>query len=115
MSIASKLNKGNSPFSVKTEGFQFTNLKDLYEGNGADVKYTLLGVYVNNKGRFGAEPMAIVDGYKVNLPKHLLDEVQMILDDDEMIQAIIDGKLGFQVEPYTNSRGTFYSVHWIDL
>ena len=116
-SLALQLNKNhnNNPFKVDSTKFDFINLESLYVKDGENARYKLLGVYVNKKGRFGAEPVAIIDGFKVNLPKHLLDDVQLILDSDEMIQAILDGKLGFEIEPYDNSRGHFYTIHWIDL
>lgn len=117
MSLATQLNKvhGNNPFKVDASKFDFINLESLYTKDGENARYKLLGAYINKKGRFGAEPVAIIEGLKVNLPKHLLDDVQLILDSDEMIEAIIDGKLGFEIEPYDNARGHFYSVHWIDL
>lgn len=116
-SFASQLNKshGNNPFKIDTTKFDFINLESLYTKDGENASYKLLGVYVNKKGRFGAEPVAIIDGYKVNLPKHLLDDVQLILDSDDMVQAILDGRLGFEIEPYTNARGKFYSIQWLDL
>lgn len=116
-SLALQLNKNhnNNPFKVDSTKFDFINLESLYVKDGDNARYKLLGVYVNKKGRFGAEPVAIIDGFKVNLPKHLLDDVQLILDSDEMIQAIIDGQLGFEIEPYDNARGHFFTIHWIDL
>lgn len=116
-SLASQLNKGhgNNPFKVDASKFDFINLESLFNKDGENTKYKLLGVYINKKGRFGAEPVAIIDSFKVNLPKHLLDDVQLILDSDEMVLAILEGRLGFQIEPYTNARGKFYSIHWVDL
>ena len=116
-SLANTLNKshGNSPFKVDSTKFDFINLESLFTKDGENARYKLLGVYINKKGRFGAEPLAIIDGFKVNFPKHLLDDIQLILDSDDMIQAIIDGHLGFEIEPYENARGHFYSIHWIDL
>lgn len=116
-SLALQLNKGhgNNPFKVDSQKFDFINLESLYTKDGENARYQLLGVYINKKGRFGDEPVAIIDGFKVNLPKHLLEDVQLILDSDDMVQAIIDGHLGFEIEPYENARGKFYSIHWIDL
>lgn len=116
-SLALQLNKGhgNNPFKVDATKFDFINLESLYNKDGENASYKLLGVYINKKGRFGDEPVAIIDGFKVNLPKHLLEDVQLILDNDDMVQAVIDGHLGFEVEPYENARGKFYSVHWIDF
>lgn len=116
-SLVAQLNKnhGNSPFKVNAKDFDYINLKTLYIKDGEDASYKVLGVYINEKGRFGAEPLAIIDGFKVNLPKHVLKDVQMILDNEEMIQAINDGHLGFQIEPYENTRGQFYSVRWVEM
>lgn len=115
--FASQLNKshGNNPFKVDASKFDYINLESLYTKDGENVRYKVLGVYVNEKGRFGAEPVAIIDGFKVNLPKHLLNDVQLILDTDQMVQAVIDGHLGFKIEPYDNARGRFYSIQWLDM
>lgn len=116
-SIASQLNKShnNNPFKVDASKFDFINLESLYIKDGENTRYKLLAVYINKKGRFGAEPVAVIDDFKVNLPKHLLDDVQVIIDSNDMVQAILDGHLGFEIEPYTNGRGKFYSIQWLDL
>ena len=116
-SLVSQLNKnhGERPFKVNAKDFDYINLKTLYIKDGENTSYKVLGVYINEKGKFGAEPLAIIDGFKVNLPKHLLKDVQMILDNEDMIQAINEGHLGFQIEPYENARGHFYSVRWVEL
>lgn len=115
--FASQLNKDNysRQFKVDANKFKTTNLETLYLENGEDSVYRLLGVYINKNARFGGRPIALVDGYKVYLPKHLLHNAQSILDSKEMIQSIIDGKLGFKIEPYETLKGTFYSVKWLDL
>lgn len=117
MSLAAQLNRGhaNNPFKVDSSKFDFINLESLYNKDGENTRYKVLGVYINKKGKFGPVPIAIIDGFKVNLPKHLLDDIQLILDNDDMIQSIIDGKLGFEIEPYQNARGHFYTIRWIDL
>lgn len=116
-SLVSQLNKnhGANQFNVNAKDFDYINLKTLYIKDGENTSYKVLSVYINEKGRFGAEPLAVIDGFKVNLPKHLLKDVQMILDNEDMIQAINEGHLGFQIEPYENARGKFYSVRWVEL
>ena len=117
LDLVSQLNKnhGSNPFKVDTKDFEYINLKTLYIKDGENTSYKVLGVYINEKGKFGAEPLAIIDGFKVNLPKHILKDVEMILDNEDMIQAINEGHLGFQIEPYENARGQFYSVRWVEL
>ena len=65
-SLANTLNKshGNSPFKVDSQKFDFINLESLFTKDGENARYHLLGVYINKKGRFGAEPLAIIDGFK---------------------------------------------------
>lgn len=115
--FASQLNKDiyNNPFKINTEDFESINLETLYRENGKDRVYQLLGVYILKNARFGGKPIAIIDGYKVYLPKHLLNNIQTILDNEELTQSVIKGKLGFKIEPYETLRGQFYSVKWLDL
>lgn len=115
--FASQLNKDNysNQFKVDANMFDTTNLETLYLKDGEGRVYKLLGVYINKNAQFGGKPIAIINGYKVYLPKHLLHNIQSILDSKEMIQSIIDGKLGFKIEPYETLKGRFYSVKWLDL
>lgn len=115
--FASQLNKDiyNNPFKIDTSDFDSTNLETLYLENGKDRVYKLLGVYILKNARFGGKPIAIINGYKVYLPKHLLNNIQSILDDKELTESVIKGKLGFKVEPYETLKGQFYSVKWLDL
>ena len=108
----SKLNKG-SVFSVNTEGFDFINLGDLE----LDKEYVLKGVYVLKKrGKMKQDmPNAIIEGKVVNLPAHLLDDVNIILGDAELVKDIEDGKCGFSVYTYSDDNGEHRSIRWIDF
>ena len=63
--------------------------------NGADVTYTLKGVFVNkNKPEkqlkeFGPSPVGILEDRLVNLPNHMLEEVEEILKDEEDIPDVL--------------------------
>lgn len=115
MSFGSKYKKG-SKFDVNTEGFTYENLKDLFKKNGADFKYKLLGIYINKKGKFNDAPVAICEGYFVNLPAHtLVDVINMLVDDDD-VDAIKQGFAGFVIEEYQHDKyGTCYGINWVDL
>lgn len=122
MGVVSKYNKVN-PFSdINTEGFNYVDLTDVKQQVG-DKPYTIQGLFINPKGKFGDEPVAIGDHVLVNLPAYLADDVRDMLQDDEVINAIRAGKVGFTIGEYTNdfskhkdgSITKFNSIHWIDL
>lgn len=111
-SFAKQLNrKRHRDFDINTEGFNYVKLVDLYNENGADKVYTVLGCYQHN-GQFGLESVLIIDGKFVNLPKHLNDDVKAIMDNMEVID---NRQLGFKVIPYTSKFGQFFTIEWIDL
>lgn len=117
MSFADRFNKGSVKFDVDTENFKYYSLEDLYKNNGKDRQYKLLGVYINKKSKFGDAPVAILSDMFVNLPAHELDNIKEMLSNNEAIEVIKAGKLGFIIEPYTSKNfGTdCYGVRWIDL
>ena len=106
----------NNIFDVETSGFKWVDLKTLYDTD-PEKQYKVLGLFTNNSGKFGVEPVAIVDGFLVNLPRHLLVAVQQMLDSDEIIQYIKDGHCGFKIYQYHSSRYNkdAYSIEWLDI
>ncbi len=112
MNLAEQLNqKRKKNFGIETKGFTYVKLSDLYNENGADEVYPVLGAY-QRRGQFGLESVLIINGKFVNLPHHLNDDVNVIMQHPEVIEA---KKLGFKVEPYKSKYGQFYSVQWIDM
>ena len=106
-------------FDVDTKNFKWIQLEELYNTD-PNKTYTLLGVSKNSKSKYGTEPIAIIKGFLVNLPRHLLTDIDKILDDDEFIDYVKQGHLGFQVYAYSkdDNKGketTYFSVKWIDL
>lgn len=110
-----KLNKQNV-FDIDTKNYKWVKLEELYNTD-PDKKYVLQGVFTTNKSKFGTEPVAIIDGFLVNLPRHLLDDVQGILDNDDMIEAIKQGHAGFEIYSYhsTTYNKDAFSINWLDM
>lgn len=117
MSIASKYNHGVRFDYIIPANTPFIGLASLYSESGQGTVYTLHGLYINRKSKYGDAPVAIIDGYLVNLPKHLLDTVKTMLQDDEFIDSVNAEKVGFTIYTYTvkNSNDLRYSVNWVDL
>lgn len=112
--LMSRFNHTNI-FDVDTRNFKWVNLETLFNTD-PDKTYTLLGLFTKGS-KFGKEPDAIIQGYKVNLPRHLLDTVEDMLDDNQVIEAIKAGKVGFKVYSYHSNtyNKDAYSVTWLDL
>ena len=119
MSFATRHNKGNK-FDIDTEGFKYFSLKELFDEFGEDYIHGLQGIYINRKSEYGDAPVAILTDRFANLPSHLLEECQEILNSDEDVAEIKAGKVGFSIYPYQKEdrKGkmqTYYSIRWEDM
>lgn len=116
MSFATKHKKGGIDWGVNSEGYSFYKREDLYKEN-ADTAHTLKGLYLNKKSNFGIHPVAICDGYFVDLPDYMNDEIKAILADETDIADIKAGKVGFKINTFTDEKfkRTCYGIEWVDL
>lgn len=122
MGLMSKFNNANAFMDIDTTDFNYVSLKDLQEEMG-NKPYVINGLFVNGKGKFGDEAVAIGDHILINLPHYVVDDVKEMLQDSVVIDAIKQGRVGIKVHEYTNSfskqkDGTikkFHSVEWVDL
>lgn len=107
-----QFNKGK--FNVDTTGFLYKNLKDLYTDD-PDTVYTVRGIYINDKSKFGPAPLFALDNFYVNIPSHLLDVCQKMISDSEAVADINAGKMGFRIYTYEGNSGTTcYSVAFVN-
>lgn len=117
MSFAAKHNRGNK-FNIDTEGWtEYRDLKSLYKED-KDAVRPVHGFYINTKSQYGDAPVIISDGYYVNCPKHMLSEVKEILQDQEDIDAINAGKVGFTIRTYKAANyknKTCYGIDFVDM
>lgn len=116
MGFASKFNR-NRKFTADTSGFQYAAMADLYNNNGKDFVYPLRAIYVNTKSKFGDAPVFATDTCFVNGPAYMLDTVRDILADDEAVDAINAGKVGFTIYPYVNDRfkRDCFGINFVDI
>lgn len=106
-----------SPFTFKAgDGFKYYSLKQLAEGNKPDTVYRVMALFINDKGRYGDQPLVLTPYFYVNLPSHLCNDVTDMIRDPEIVEQINAGKAGFKIRSYTNRNGgTSYSVEWVDV
>lgn len=121
MSFAKRHKKGVIDWGINTEKFEYFKLQDLFEMNGADATYILKGVFVHKKKsekqlkEFGASPVGILEDRLVNLPNHMLAEVEDILKDEEDIEAIMNGEAVFKIRQYESHGKTCYGIDWQEV
>lgn len=116
-SFASKFNK--TTFGIDTTDFQYTKLADIFNSeseDGKDVIHNINGLYVH-KSQLGDSPVIIDEKNKrlVNLPSHTAETVREILADDEAVQTIKDGKVGYTIYEYESHGKKCYSISFVDL
>lgn len=122
MGLMSKFNNANAFMDIDTTNFNYVSLKDLQKEVGKK-PYTIQGLFLNCKAKFGDEAVAIGDHILINLPHYVVDNVKQMLKDSVVIDAIKQGRVGIKVHEYTNSFSKqkdgsikkFYSVEWVDL
>ena len=116
MKLANRYNKARK-FSVDTTGYEYRKLADLFMENGAGAVYTVRGIYINTKTKFNDAPVIATDGFFVNLPSHMTETAREILGDNEFIDAINAGKIGFTVHEYTQKKynRVCYGINFVDI
>lgn len=121
MSFAKRHKKGGVDWGIDTEKFEYFSLQDLYEMNGPDQEYVLKGVFINkNKPEkqlkeYGASPVAILEDKLVNLPNHLVPEVEEMLASEEDIEDIKAGKAVFKIRTYFSHGKDCFSPDWQEV
>lgn len=115
MSFANKHNAKANPFTFATpDSHEYMKPADLVAQNGVDSVYKLNAIYVNKKGQFGDEPVFITDNEIVNAPSHMMETVNNILNDDESVKMIVDGKVTFKFYEYRNKKGDQVGITFLD-
>ena len=71
-------------------------------------------MYTTNKGLYGEQAVACVQGYNVNLPSHQVPIVKELLTIQECIDDINNGKLAMIPYSYEKDGKTYYSVNWLE-
>lgn len=114
--LMSKFNNTNM-FGIDTSNYKYVSLETLFNTNPKAI-HKVLGFFVNTKGKYGSEPNTIIENNLiVNLPRHLLDTVNEILDNNDYIQYTKEGHVGFSIYQYHSNKYNrdAYSVTWLDL
>lgn len=120
---ATKYNKGTK-FNTVLNGLNFIKLDEVFQMSedekattGKKPVYTITGIYINSKSKFGPRPFVSTPNFLVDLPSHMLDTAKAMLADHELIDDINAGKVGFSVRSYFSNKyhKDCYSVDFVDI
>lgn len=104
-------------FTFDSSNNEFISLKD-YQTKYPDTNIiTVRGVFTY-EGKKGVRAALVTDGFNVNLPEHLIKDVQSIMVHDDEIVAINEGKCGFRISTYEDTKygnGICYSGSFCDI
>lgn len=114
MSFAQRNNLPELTYQTPSD-LPFVSLRQLVEDHDIDQVYHLRTLLLNDKGDYGDQYVAVIDGYKVNLPTHMTRKIAPLLRDKRSVREINEGKVGFRVEAYENAHGAFFTIKWVDV
>ena len=118
MGFADRHSRGTRVFDIELEGFDFISLEDLYAVDNGKGEYTLSGFYINRKSQFGAHPVGILEENEllVDLPKHMTEDFEDMLADEQDLEDIKTGNARFRIVKYESKKyhKTCYGIRWID-
>lgn len=116
MKITEKYNRGGRRFTYQMpEGASFYKLEEVYRNTQIVKPCICNGFYISTKGQYGEQPVVLSDGFFVNLPKHWVETIKEMLNDEEVIKAVNNNKVYFDIEKYQKDGKDLYSIIWIDL
>jgi hypothetical protein len=110
------LNKGIKKFDYElTEKHEYKKLEELFKEN-EDGVYVVRMFYTNKKSMYGENEVVVTDDYIINLPKHLTETVEKIVNNEDYLKLINEGKFAFTIYEYEYKQGKetklAYSVNW---
>lgn len=109
-----KYNRTQFNYDSKKER-SFTKPSHLVSEFGLEFIHKVEGIYINEDTQFGRQGVIVTADYRINAPIHLTGQLHEITRDDESVQLVNDGKVGFKFEAYENEHGIQYTVKWVDL
>ena len=94
---------------IDTDDMEFVKLKE-FEGKSIKVD----GFFFT-KGDYGKQVVVVGNGKKINMPERAVEMFEQIRNDQEMLQAVLDGHLLItNIEPKKAKKGNTYTFELQD-
>lgn len=113
-SFSNTFNKAS--FGIDTKDYEYIKLAEVAKASSPDEIHPINGLYVHGSA-LGDSPVVIdVKAKKlVNIPKYMGDTFREILANQEAVQAIKDGKVGYTIYSYESHAKTCYGINFVDI
>lgn len=114
MGVANKYNRGNRFTAEIPKDLPYKKLSELGE-RAEPIK--ILTMWINTKGKFGAHPVIATPSGLVDFPNAMAETVKEMIKDDEVIEAVNNGKLGFTIRKYHTNKYNrdAYTADFVDI
>lgn len=66
--------------------------------------YPIEALFINTKGKYGNQGVIISGDYIVNLPQHLTEMIEEMRQDEEMVEAINQRLLDFEIYEFESKK-----------
>lgn len=114
MGFNSKMKKHGNQFTFNSDDLPFTSLEE-YMTTGGSSPIPVKAVFINRKGQYGPRAVLVSPSFKINLPQHIIEDVEQILADAELVTLINDGKCNFVVSTYEDRNNKIrYTGSFVD-
>jgi len=101
-------------FNYDSKNNEFISLKDYAQNHG--MRFVVRGMFLY-EGQKGKRAAIVTDGFNVNVPGHLNEDVLSIMNTPEEVDAVNNGKCAFKITTYEDTKfgnGTCYSGSFVD-
>lgn len=120
MSFASKRNVTDY-WGIDTVDYQYHSCKEMYEKNGKDFIYPCIGLFINSKNNSDFGPSNVIitkdsdGGFFLNAPANWYSMFRDILESEEDVQDIREGKVGFTIRQFKAHGKLCHAPYWVDM
>lgn len=95
---------------INLESMEFRPLKDF---RGLTLK---VDGFFFTEGKYGKQAVIVANGYKINMPKRAVEKFEQILNNKDMLDAVLEGHLALvdiAEKPTNNGTTTIYTFKTI--
>lgn len=109
-----KHNRGTNQYTHElAEDAGYKKLTDLEIGK----TYPIYGLFINKKSKYGDHPVAVGYKFYYDLPKHAVEQVKEVMQDEEATEAINNGHVGIVPTTYHDKERNkdFVGFDFVDI
>lgn len=92
--------KGGIDWEIDTKNMDFIKCADISQ----ETQHKIHGVFITRDRGYGRGAVAILDDALLSMPHRYVETVETILNDEEMVQEIKDGKVAIEIDEFVSTK-----------